>query len=350
MFGLKTRLMTILYLWRFFAHELQHPGRVSLGARISAVRKGFFSDSDAVYRLNTRDHRRYVSDFQIYVRARKVNYRYRILTGDKLVFNSLLGALLPEQQVPIFAMVDLGKMRRLDYQMMSKKEFVDELNRREAIVIKPTTAMKGTGVTIVRRNVAGVMINDRQSSMADLLSEIGGSTRRLLISDFVRQHDVIAGIYPETTNTIRAITMWDGDEPFIAAAILRIGTPSSRPVDNWGRGGLSAEIDLDTGSLSKAARYARETGHLDWLAVHPDTGVQIEGIAIPNWEMVRAVLLRVARHFWCLPLAGWDAVVTEAGVKILEGNDWPGLRAIQVHGPLLRSERVRRALNEIRIV
>jgi hypothetical protein len=66
--------------------------------------------------------------------------------------------------------------------------------------------------------------------------------------------------------------------------------------------------------------------------------------------MVRAVLLREARHFWCLPFAGWDAVATEAGVKILEGNDWPGLRAIQVHRPLLRSERVRRALKEIRIV
>jgi hypothetical protein len=143
--------------------------------------------------------------------------------------------------------------------------------------------------------------------------------------------------------------MWDGDEPFIGAAILRIGTASSRPVDNWGRGGLSAEIDLTTGSLSKAARYARATGQLDWLAAHADTGVPIEGTAIPNWEMVTAVLLRVARHFWYLPLAGWDAVVTAAGVKILEGNDWPGLRAIQVHRPLLRSERVRRALKEIHL-
>ena len=341
--------MTALYLWRFFVHEFQHSGRISLGARISTLRKGFFSSSDAVYRLSGRDHTHYVSDFQIYVRARQLNHRYRIVTWDKLIFNSLLGALLPEQQVPIFAIVDRGKIRRLDYQIMSEKEFVDELDRREAIVIKPTTAMKGTGVTIVRRNGAGVTINDRQSSTADLVLAICGSKRRLLVSDFVRQHDVIAGIYAETTNTIRAITMWDGDEPFIGAAILRIGTASSRPVDNWGRGGLSAEIDLTTGSLSKAARYARATGHLDWLAVHPDTDAPIEGITIPNWEMVTAVLLRVARHFWYLPLAGWDAVVTAAGVKILEGNDWPGLRGIQVHRPLLRSERVRRALKEIHL-
>jgi hypothetical protein len=346
---LKPRLMTALYLWRFFVHEFQHPGRISPGARISTVRKGFFSSSDAVYQLSGRDHTQYVSDFQIYVRARQLNHCHRILTWDKLIFNTFLGAL-PEQQVPIFAIVDRGRIRRLDYQMMSEKEFVDELDRREAIVIKPTTAMKGTGVTIVRRNGAGVTINGRQSSTADLVLALCGSKRQLLVSDLVRQHDVIAGIYPETTNTIRALTMWDGDEPFIAAAILRIGTASSRPVDNWGRGGLSAEIDLNTGSLSKAARYERATGHLDWLAAHPDTGVLIEGTAIPNWEMVSATVLRVARHFWCLPLAGWDAVVTEAGVKILEGNDWPGLRAIQVHRPLLRSERVHRALREIRVV
>jgi hypothetical protein len=110
---LKPRLMTALYLWRFFVHEFQHPGRISLGARISTVRKGFFSSSDAVYQLSARDHTQYVSDFQVYVRARQLNHRYRILTWDKLIFNSLLGAL-PEQQVPIFAIVDRGRIRRLE--------------------------------------------------------------------------------------------------------------------------------------------------------------------------------------------------------------------------------------------
>jgi hypothetical protein len=43
-----------------------------------------------------------------------------------------------------------------------------------------------------------------------------------------------------------------------------------------------------------------------------------------------------------LPYVGWDVVVTDDGIRILEGNSNSGLDGIQHYGPLLADPRVRR--------
>jgi hypothetical protein len=116
----------------------------------------------------------------------------------------------------------------------------------------------------------------------------------------------------------------------------------SAPVDNWTAGGLSAKIDIETGTLGPGVRYPFSKT-LNWFAEHPDTGAQIEGRSIPRWESLRERLLDIAAAYSHLPYLGWDIVPTsDRGFTIIEANDCPGVNSLQVHQPLLADDRTRR--------
>lgn len=172
-----------------------------------------------------------------------------------------------------------------------------------------------------------------------------------LISERVHQGAYADRINAEATNTIRIVTMLDphDDEPFLAWVVHRFATRRSLPVDNFGQGGLSAAVDLETGELGQAASFPY-TGHLDWHSVHPDTGGRIAGASITAWPLIRERILYVARRLPQLPLIGWDVVAQDDGLSILEGNSYPNPRTVQVHQPLLSDPRVREFYRHHRIV
>lgn len=138
--------------------------------------------------------------------------------------------------------------------------------------------------------------------------------------------------------------MWDhdADEPFLAVAAQRIGTSESAPVDNWGHGGLSAEVS-DGGVLGRGARWDDARSEVRWAEVHPDTGARIEGTRVPGWPTVRERVVAMAAEFPSLPRIGWDVLVTGEGeFVVLEANAHAAMVELQVFRPLLRDPRIRR--------
>jgi len=149
---------------------------------------------------------------------------------------------------------------------------------------------------------------------------------------------------PETTNTVRVWTLVDPDtnEPSVACAVHRFGTPETNPTDNWSRGGLLCACDLETGTLGPGVKDLEFTGgELRWHSHHPNTGCPLEGVRVPLWEEVREALAGAIRALPLLVYVGWDVVVTDEGFTILEGNNNPDIE-VQVFGGLLKSPRVRR--------
>jgi hypothetical protein len=98
-----------------------------------------------------------------------------------------------------------------------------------------------TAPTGIRRGSAenGFRVNGEPRTVAQLRSEIerlDGYTA----DGFVRQHLSVGRFNPVTLNTLRLVTTRNPDskEPFIAGAVLRIGTSRSWPVDSFARGDL----------------------------------------------------------------------------------------------------------------
>jgi len=329
------KLRLLEYAWAMA--ERERASRVAVPGRIRArmLRQGFLGESWVLYDLARNDPALYLRDLPRFVRTRLINREAALLLDDKLLFDRFFRAFarhLPQ----VFGVVRRGRA----FAGPDGGPPVDAvpwlaalLRRERALVAKPVSGGGGRGVEVLR-------LDNRPPDEARLAEVAAGAERRI-VTAFVEQHPAMAELHPATTNTLRVLTMQDdAQEPFVAAAAMRVGTAASAPTDNWIRGGLSAEIDPQSGRTGPGAAYPAGRDRMEWHARHPDSGAAIEGFAVPHWPAIRDGLLAMCRAYPPLHYVGWDVVPTEDGFRVIEGNNYTGVNLLQIHRPLLADPRV----------
>lgn len=338
--------------------------RNTLGRRLWLWRRGFLTRSDVLYDLTPRTWRQYLTDLERFVLTKQINGGWATALDNKLVFHWMLGAF-DEYRPTIHGMVMGGQFHPVDSftpvatagtpdrdgsSTASSARSVNDPGERAAELLRDE------GRLVLKWKQGGGGNNVHLCAYADGEYRIDGEAlsreafeqhveelEEYLVCEFVEQADFSARLYPETPNTFRVLTIYDRQrrEPFVAIAIYRIGSEQSRPVDNFSRGGLSAEIDLETGELGKAVQLP-ESSRLRRHERHPDSGAAIAGTEIPGWADIRDAVLEMAAAFPQLPYIGWDLIPTDgqSGFAVIEANSYPGLRSLQVHRPLLADDRV----------
>ncbi|WP_339104331.1 sugar-transfer associated ATP-grasp domain-containing protein [Haloterrigena salinisoli] len=351
----------------------------SLRRRLWLWRRGFVSRSDAVYDLDPETYRDYVSDYERFVRTKRINGTWSVALSNKLLFHRLMQPF-DDERMTVYGLIRDGTYHPIDDRRDRREvtdggpaasgpigtggppseppqssahpretgnaaqRVIDRLEVEDRLVLKWVRGGGGNNVLLCSRTGDGYRVNgDRypESAFRSLVADLD----EYLVCEFVDQGPFPTALYPATPNTIRLITMYDDElgEPFVAAAIQRIGTTDSAPLDNFTQGGLSAAIDLETGELGPGARPPDGDG-VEWHSTHPDTKMAVEGERIPGWQRIRATVLEMADACPFVPYVGWDVIVTDddGGFTVIEANSYPGLKSIQVHEPLLADDRVRR--------
>jgi hypothetical protein len=284
----------------------------------------------------------YLSDFQRFIRTARINQNHGNILNDKLVFFLSLRTI-SDRVAPIIALIDKSRYMSLGFEEpRAPVSLAEGLQGLEGTaVLKPCKGSGGQRIMFYERRRGEHWVNGRRIPWADVEKTLG--TDAFVVSRVIKQAKYAAEIFPKTTNTIRILTMWDYStgETFVGAAVHRFGTEASRPVDNWSEGGLSAAIDLKEGRLGEAASFPVD-GKVIWRTEHPDTGVRIAGKVIPQWLAVSNEILVIAKRLSFLPYIAWDVLATETGFCIVEGNARSDVNLLQVHGPMLTDERVRR--------
>lgn len=132
----------------------------------------------------------------------------------------------------------------------------------------------------------------------------------------------MASFNESSVNTIRMMTaLYPSGEVKLFAAFLKIGRKGST-IDNAGAGGnVDCGVNVETGELFNAVKFD-SFDKVTPIECHPDSGHQINGVKIENWdEVVRLVKMYQARIPW-LKTIGWDVALTENGPVIIEINNW----------------------------
>jgi len=150
------------------------------------------------------------------------------------------------------------------------------------------------------------------------------------ICEGIKQSAFLDSIYDKTTNTMRMVTFRNPEtnEFDLYYAVLRIGTKETIPVDNGSRGGLTANIDIETGRLSSAKCIQKAVEY----EMHPDSNNQIKDKFIPNWDKVKEEILYVSNKFSYLYFIAWDVLLTDNGIYIIEANTSSGVNILQLNG------------------
>ena len=149
-----------------------------------------------------------------------------------------------------------------------------------------------------------------------------------IIEEPVVQHqDMVFG--NKSVNTIRAYTTYDKklNKAFCIATTLRAGVGNSI-IDNSHAGGLSYEIDIDTGVID-----SRGWGHQNAGGIyHPNTEICMLGRKIPYWKEVIELCQNAASLIPEVAYIGWDVAITEKGPILIEGNHDPDIDVMEFVG------------------
>jgi alpha-L-glutamate ligase-like protein len=215
-------------------------------------------------------------------------------------------------------------------------------------VVKPVRGAMGNGVLVVvgrdgrrYRKASGVSLDDGEvrhyvSGILSGLYSISGSSDRAMIERRVRVHPAFAAISHGGVPDVRVIVF----RGVPAMAMVRLPTRRSDGRANLHQGAIAAGIDIATGCTHHAVQSNR------LIEVHPDTGGNVIGVAIPRWDEILRIAA-LSSEMTGLGYLGVDVVLdADDGPMLLELNARPGL-AIQIANfqgllhPLARIERAR---------
>jgi hypothetical protein len=349
------RIVTKLYvssyiLSRLALKEYRSETALPFAVRFLMWRLGFFSSSYILYNLKDNPYREYLNDYRENVKAIRVNHGYQHYLDNKILFSALVQNDV--EVPPVYALIMNGVIQPLTkaYDVKTAADILS-LVKKESIILKPVDSASGAGVVKLEYKENVFIKNNAKETEEDLIKYLK-SLHNYIISPSIGQAKYSKDIYPRSVNTVRILTMVDPalNTPFIAAAAHRFGTDISFPVDNCNAGGLTAEINIETGELSSAVRTKIRGNALQWFDKHPDTGAQIKGLAVPQWRTVRDKILELSGRISFLKYIGWDIIIMENGFIVLEGNDGPDVKLHQVHRPLLADENVRKFYKHYNVI
>ena len=201
---------------------------------------------------------------------------------------------------------------------MTKKEFLSFLERYGKIFVKPVDGLEGKGVKAISFGAD----EQNEQYFKDLK---GGSY--ILEEPVVQHHEMVFG--NKSVNTIRAYTVFDKklNKGFCIATTLRVGVGDSI-IDNSHAGGLSYEIDIDTGIIDSRGWGHQNAGGL----YHPNTEICMLGRKIPHWNEVISLCKKAASLIPEVSFIGWDVAITDKGPILIEGNHDPDIDVMEFVG------------------
>lgn len=192
---------------------------------------------------------------------------------------------------------------------------------------KPVTGLGGKGAFSLRIERGILYIGEAPATPESLQARV---TVPYLLQERVRQHPAMAALHPESLNTVRLVTILQGDNVLPLASFVRIGAFGS-VVDNLAQGGLVVALDLHSGRLVGNGYHHAKTAYRHperdiFTATHPTTGVRLNGYEVPFLAEGIEVACRCHRLLAPLRTVGWDVAITPEGPCIVEANThWGGL-------------------------
>jgi len=258
-------------------------------------------------------------------RGRGLNYR--LLLGDKFVFNHYMQSL--DILVPqVLALGSEKEIRWLDTDERLPLESI--LDRSLDTFLKVLLADGGGQVFPVKVEDRQLMVDGRQETPEKFFPKLSG---QYLLQERVHQHDKLSELYPDAVNTFRLVTVFDGRSISPLAGVVRVGAMGRR-WDNWSKGGLVIAVDLETGCLGRLGLRAPKYGG-GCVDRHPNTGVVFEGFEVPFITEAVQCACMAHSYFYGFHSIGWDIAMTPDGPTFLEGNDDWSLEVVQgPRGPL----------------
>lgn len=198
------------------------------------------------------------------------------------------------------------------------------LAKGEELIVKPNASYGGHGIEFVT--------NNDTDELKRAFSAMGNRT--FAVQVVLHQSPFMSRLNASSVNTIRITTLLHKGKVIPLAALIRVGSVGAR-VDNYSSGGSLVGIDINTGKCNDWAMANDHSNH----HVLPGGLDLREGLTVPNFNEVKAL---VERAHWNIPyikMVSWDIALDENDHPLMIECNFAGM--LQIHeavtGPLFGS-------------
>lgn len=206
----------------------------------------------------------------------------------------------------------------IDIENETYDNFVLFVKKNPKFVVKPVDEAGGRGIEIYDSLMENLNLKDLYIKLKN--------EKRVLVEEYIQQHESINKIYPSVLNSIRIHTIRvQNISEIILPVSIRFGSKAyskgSETKTDFD-GGITVEINLETGMLYKTG-YHIETEKTSLLEEHPDTKAIFGNCTIPFMKELKTLVLKASELVPELNFIGWDIAITPKGPIIIEGNGAP---------------------------
>ncbi|MBK5935826.1 MAG: alpha-L-glutamate ligase-like protein [Halorhodospira halophila] len=207
------------------------------------------------------------------------------------------------------------------------RDLAGRLQGVDEFVIKPAKGAGGKGILVVtgRRGDRFLTGGERELSLEDLqrhvsntlagLHSLAGMPDTAVFEDRIRLDPRFEALSYEGIPDIRVLVFLG----YPVMAMLRLSTKDSQGKANLHQGAVGVGLDIATGRCAHAVQYDQR------VYQHPDTGVTLDDIDIPDWRSLLELAAR-CQEMSGLGYLGADLVLDrDRGPQLLELNARPGL-------------------------
>jgi len=218
------------------------------------------------------------------------------------------------------------QLRDLDKQLAPHNDFV----------IKPASGRGGGGILVLKQrhadgwlNMGGKLytVGDIKKHIADILFGVYAFSLndQAIVEQRIIQHPSVDLLSPNGLADVRVILHLD--QPVMC--MIRIATKDSNGTANLHQGAIGAAVDWDSGKTFHAA----QKGHS--ISQHPDSGENLLDFALPHWQQVKDMALKIAQRV-PLKYLGIDIALGIHSPYLLEINARPGIEIQNVNNKGMR--------------
>ncbi len=230
------------------------------------------------------------------------------------------------------------------------KKFEKVIKDKNSFVIKPTKGLGGEGILVVDAKNGKFYVSGEFMSLASLENHIkqilegqfsNDNEDKAIIEEKIIVDQKFSKLFYKGVFDIRVIVFYG----FPVMSMMRIPTKESKGLANIHKGAISMGLDISDGHGINPFWKGRG-GH---IKNHPDTGVDLQSIKIPNWSEVLKIAC-LAQGASKLNYVGVDVTLSDKGPMILEVNKRPGIEIqnANLEGLLKRLKFIERRLDKIK--
>lgn len=275
------------------------------------------------YGITKENCNSFLSDYDFYLPENYLNERFVFWFDHKLSTYYLLHPFIDSMPIHHYY-VKKGEYLPIDRRFIKEGychncDDVIELIKNRPLIAKACVGGHGEGLYKLVYKDGQFNMNQKPIEVSDV-RKVLESLDDYIITDFVSPHDDLVRIVGEDNYAVvRLIIFYDKqDGPQLTSARVRLGCKQAgfrTDYDGTIYSGLTFKDGKTFGSWIRRGEF-----YYDEIHKHPDTGVDLDGIVIPNWDKLMELISNVSKHIPMTPQLDLDVIPTNQGFSILEIN------------------------------